>query len=155
MLKQCLKNKAHFPLRHLENKILTEPQPKKAKLLSRIRKSKLYFLMLDRDSINIWKRIFSSLWDTWRIKFSQSHSLKRLSCSVASGRPNCFTKCWTSTTIDVSFRISFVCKIKGRSSPSSVNYTKMHWREFLKLYHLHCIIDHKLWITSSTFESRP
>ena len=53
MLKQCLKNKAHFPLRHLENKILTEPQPKKAKLLSRIRKSKLYFLMLDRDSINI------------------------------------------------------------------------------------------------------
>ena len=33
----------------------------------------------------------SSLWDTWRIKFSQSHSLKRLSCSVASGRPNCFT----------------------------------------------------------------
>ena len=24
-------------------------------------------------------------------EFSQSHSLKRLSCSVASGRPNCFT----------------------------------------------------------------
>ena len=28
MLKQCLKNKAHFPLRHPENIILTEPQPK-------------------------------------------------------------------------------------------------------------------------------
>ena len=45
----------------MENKILTEQQPKKAKLLCRIGKSKLYFLMLDRDSINIWKRIFRVL----------------------------------------------------------------------------------------------
>ena len=53
MLKQCLKNKAHFPLRHPENKILTEPQPKKAKLLCFIRKDKLFYLMLDGDSNNI------------------------------------------------------------------------------------------------------
>ena len=53
-LNNVLKIKLFFsPLRHLENKILPEPQPKKAKLLCRIRKSKLYFLMLDRDSINI------------------------------------------------------------------------------------------------------
>ena len=82
--------------------------------------------MLDRDSNNIWKRVFSSLWDTRRIKFSQSHSLKRLSCSVASGRPNCFTKCWTSTTINVSYRISFVCKIKGRSFLSTT-LKCIHW----------------------------
>ena len=43
----------YFPLRHLENKILTEPQPKRGKPLCRIRKSKLFFLMLYRDSINI------------------------------------------------------------------------------------------------------
>ena len=73
----------------LENKILTEPQPKKAKLLCCIRKSKLFSLMLNRGSNNIWKLIFSSLWNTWRIWFSQRHSLKRLSGSVASGRPNC------------------------------------------------------------------
>ena len=51
MLKQCLKNKAHFPLRHLENVILTETQvtqAKKAKLLCCIRKAKLFFLMLDK-----------------------------------------------------------------------------------------------------------
>ena len=48
MLKQCLKNKAHFPLRRLENEILTETQAKKAKLLCCIRKAKLFFLMLDK-----------------------------------------------------------------------------------------------------------
>ena len=53
-LNNVLKIKLLFiSLRHLEDKILTEPQPKKAKLLCRIRKAKLYFLMLDRDSINI------------------------------------------------------------------------------------------------------
>ena len=46
MLKQCLKNEALFPPRHLENKILTEPQPKQAKLLCSIRKAKLFYLML-------------------------------------------------------------------------------------------------------------
>ena len=53
MRKQCLKNKAHFPLRHPENIILTEPQPKKAKLLCCIRKAKLFYLMLDEDSNNV------------------------------------------------------------------------------------------------------
>ena len=55
MLKQCLKNEAifYFPLRHLENEILTEPQPKKAKLLCCIRKAKLFSLMPERDSNNI------------------------------------------------------------------------------------------------------
>ena len=53
MLKQCLKNKAHFPLRHSQNIILTEPQPKKAKLPCCIRKAKLFYLMLDEDSNNI------------------------------------------------------------------------------------------------------
>ena len=54
LLKQCLKNKAifYFPLRHLENKILTEPQPQKAKLLRCIRKAKLFLLMLNRGSNN-------------------------------------------------------------------------------------------------------
>ena len=75
----------------LENKIITEPQPEKAKLLCCIRKAKMFYLVLDGGSMNIWKLVFSSLWDNRRIKFSQSHSLKRLSCSVASGRPNCFT----------------------------------------------------------------
>ena len=72
-----LNNKAifYFPLRHPENKILTEPQPKKAKLLCRIRKSKLFFLMLDRDSINILKRIFSSLRDTWAQLFERRLAL--------------------------------------------------------------------------------
>ena len=97
------------------------------------------------------KLFFISLWDIWRIKFSQSHSLKRLSCSVASGRPNCFTWCWTCTIINVFFRISFVCKMKGWSSPSSLNNTKMHSRKFLTI--IPSIIDHKLWITSSTFKS--
>ena len=84
---------ANRPLNNwaLEKKILTEPQTEKAKLLCCIRRVKLFYLVLDGGSMNIWKRVFSSLWDTWRIKFSQSHSLKRLSCSVASGRPNCFT----------------------------------------------------------------
>ena len=74
----------------LENKILTEPQPEKAKLLYCIRKSKLFFLMLNRGSIYLKAHFYiSSLWNTWKIGFSQSHSLKRLSGSVASGRPNC------------------------------------------------------------------
>ena len=37
---------------------------------------------------NVLKMKLFSLRDTRRIKFSQSHSLNRLSCSVASGRPN-------------------------------------------------------------------
>ena len=74
----------------LENKILTQPQPKKAKLLYCIRKSKLFFLMLNWSSIYLKAHFYiSSLWNTWKIGFSQSHSLKRLSGSVASGRPNC------------------------------------------------------------------
>ena len=89
-------------LRHLENKILTEPQPKKAKLFCFIRNAKLFFLLLDRDSNKIWKPVFISLWDTRRIKFSQSHSLKRLSCHVASGRPNCFY-----TNLSISEKRSF------------------------------------------------
>ena len=52
----------------LENKILTEPQPKEAKLLYCITKSKLFYLMLNRASNNIWKLIFSSLWNTWRLE---------------------------------------------------------------------------------------
>ena len=51
-------NKAHFALKHLENKILTEPQPKKTKLLCCIRKSKLFYLVLDGDSNNIWEARF-------------------------------------------------------------------------------------------------
>ena len=43
---KCLNNvvKAHsyFPLRHLENKILAEPQPEKGKLPCCIRKAKLF-----------------------------------------------------------------------------------------------------------------
>ena len=47
-LNNVLKIELFFsPLRHLENKILTEPQPKKAKLLCCIRKAKLFYLMLD------------------------------------------------------------------------------------------------------------
>ena len=57
----------------------------------------------------------------------------------------------SATIINVSFRISFVCKIKGWSSPSSLNNTKMHSRKFLTI--IPSIIDHKLWITSSTFKS--
>ena len=45
-------------------------------------------LALNESSNNIWKSVFSSLWETWRINVSQSHSLKRLSCSVASARPS-------------------------------------------------------------------
>ena len=53
-INNVLKNKAHFcfPLKHLENEILTEPQPKKAKLLCCIRKAKLFFLILTGVQIN-------------------------------------------------------------------------------------------------------
>ena len=48
-LNNVLKDKAifYFRLRHLENKILTEPQPKTAKPLCCITKAKLFYLMLD------------------------------------------------------------------------------------------------------------
>ena len=38
---------------YLENETLTEPQPKKAKLLCCIRKARLFYLMLDGASKNI------------------------------------------------------------------------------------------------------
>ena len=121
-------------------KILTEPQPKKAKLLCCVRKAKHgkqgFKQYLSESSFLVPSETPAEL------KFLQSHSLKRLSCSVAPGRPNCITECWTCTIINVSFRNSFVCKIKGWSSPSSLNNTKMHSRKFLTI--IPSIIDHKL-----------
>ena len=141
-----------FPLKHLENKIRTEPQPEKAKLLYWIRKAKPFYLVLDRGSNNIWKCVFKFPLKHLENKIStepQPKKASKLLCCIRKAK--LFYLMLDSTIINVSFRIFFVRKIKGWSSPFSLNNT--NWNAFKQVINNYTIYYWSQVITSSTLKS--